>query len=423
MITLLTLLILASSILALGLFIFMMRFAVKTEVVITTALLTLVTSLGLFSWALLSMAHTSLEQWSDMAYLCALLMFPLVIILFNQRSSATFAMNLKYRIIIFGPLLGQIVTHYALAGDLSKYSDFIFFMLWLGISFLVWNRLFTRMQAAASDIRREQLEFMLSSFFVVLLYNIVTIFSLFVPDIGEFTIMFSMGIAAALVVTVRGLVRYQMVIGTELLVRNSLIVLITSVICVTGFILAQVAVASSLVDLSYSNQILISSVLLIVILLSINSIGGMATFLVERISPQLKWQESKVQEIFVLHQNGLVIAHVGHHEDTSIDRDLVGGMLTAIQNFVEEAFHTSEMESLKSLSMGKLRVLIEAKGNIVVAVLFTGHEARELRKGIMRLMDELDEKYGHILNAWRGEKRTVEGVQNWLEQVLDDMSN
>ncbi|MCK5396687.1 MAG: hypothetical protein KAJ33_00380, partial [Thermoplasmata archaeon] len=93
------------------------------------------------------------------------------------------------------------------------------------------------------------------------------------------------------------------------------------------------------------------------------------------------------------------------------------------QNFVQEAFSTSEMDSLKSLSMGELRVLIEAKGSIVVAVLFTGHEARELRKGVMWLMDELDENFGEVLHDWRGDKRSVIGVQGWLEVVLEKMAN
>ena len=425
MITLFTIILLACFIIALGLFIFMMRFAVKTEVVVTTAMLTLLSAAGMFSWAILSAAETQLPQWSDIAYLCAILMFPLLIILFIQRSTAQSLIitSMKGRILVFGPLVGQLLSHFLLSENISRFIDSMFFIFWLALSFIVWNMLFKRMLETESDIRKKQLEFMLASFFVVLLYNIPIIFSLFVPDLGEFSIFFTMGIVAALLVTVRGLVQYQMVIGTELLVRNSLIVLLTSIICVTGFIITQLAVLTSVGTFDPQTQILISTVMLIVIVLSINLIGNMATNLVERISPQLKWQESKVQEIFVLHTNSLVIAHAGTHEETGVDRDMVGGMLTAIQNFVQEAFHASEMDSLKSLSMGELRVLIEARGCVVVAVLFTGHEARELRKGVLWLMDELHENYGEILHEWRGDKRSVMGVQEWLEDVLEKMAS
>jgi hypothetical protein len=427
MLGLLTILILACSLISLGLFIFMMRFAVKTEVVITTALFTLLTAIGLFAWAMLTLVESDsgLFLWNNVAYLCAILMFPLLIILFVQRSSAgdSLITSVFGRLIVFGPLLGQLFAHYLLPEELSKFTDFIFFMVWLAISFLVWSRLFSRMQESSSEIRKNQIDFMLASFFSVLLYNIVMIFSIFEPNIGDFSAIFTMAITGALIVTVRGLVRYQMVIGTELLVRNSLIVLMTSLICVAGFVIAQVIVLSSTGSLDANLQIAVSTAMLIVIVLSINIVGDMSARLVEWFSPQLKWQESRVREIYILHTNGLVIAHAGSHDEFGeVDRDMVGGMLTAIQNFVQEAFHTSEMESLKSLSMGKLRVLVEAKGTVVVAVLFTGHEARELRRGVVKLLEDMDKNFETILTSWKGEKRIVAPVQEWLENVFGQMA-
>ena len=39
-------------------------------------------------------------------------------------------------------------------------------LVWLGLSYQVWHRLYVRMQSTASDIRKNQLEFMLASFFL-----------------------------------------------------------------------------------------------------------------------------------------------------------------------------------------------------------------------------------------------------------------
>jgi hypothetical protein len=306
---------------------------------------------------------------------------------------------------------------------MMRFTDFVFLVVWLAISFLVWKHLYASMLKSSSDIRRNQIEFMLASFFAVLLFNLVMLYGLFIPRIGEFSAIFSMAIAGALAITVRGLVRYQMVIGTELLVRNSLIVLLTSAICVGCFVAAQVFVLSSAGTLDANLQIALSTVMLIIIVLSINIIGDMSARIVEWMSPQLKWQESRVREIYILDTGGLVIAHAGAHDEFGeIDRDMVGGMLTAIQNFVQEAFHTSEMESLKSLSIGDLRVLIEAKGTVVAAVIFTGHEARELRRGVVRLLGDLDRDFGQVLADWKGEKRATAPVQRWLERVFEEMA-
>ncbi|MFO7618994.1 MAG: hypothetical protein R6W91_05000 [Thermoplasmata archaeon] len=427
MLNLLTILILGCAITTLGLFVFIIRFAVKTEVVITTAILALVTAAGLFSWAMLSAAgeagNTAL--WTNMAYMSAILMFPLLIILFIQRSSADYflLMTAKGRVMVFGPLIAQLLAHFLFPDDARRFLDFLFLVVWLLISFLVWNRLYASMLKSSSEIRKTQIEFMLTSFFAVLLYNLVMIFGLFLPNVGDISAIFSMAIAGALVVTVRGLVRYQMVIGKELLVRNSLIVMLTAIICVAVFVIAQVLVLSSADSLNANIQIAASTLMLIAIVLSINIIGDMSARLVEWMSPQLKWQESQVNEIFLLNTSGMVIAHAGAHEEFGdIDRDMVGGMLTAIQNFVQEAFHSSEMDSLKSLSMGKLRVLIEAKGEVVIAVLFTGHEARELRKGVLRLIEELENRFGEVLKGWRGDKKSVVSVQEWLESTFEDMA-
>jgi hypothetical protein len=426
MLTLLTLITLACAVAALGLFVFMLRFAVRTEVVVTTSMLALLAAVGMFSWAMMSAAKAP-GPWQQLSYICAMLMFPILIILFLQRSSADYFLlrTPMGRAMVFGPLLAQVLAHYALPEDARRLTDFVFLAVWLVISFAVWKRLYASMQRSSSDIRREQLEFMLTSFFAVLLFNLVMLFGLFVADIGAFGGVFSMAIAGSLIITVRGLVRYQMVIGAELLVRNSLIALLTSAVCVALFVIAQVAVLSSAGDIDSQVQIAASSFMLIIIVLSINLIGGMSARLVEWLSPQLKWQESRVTEIFVLHNaNGLVIAHAGAHEEFGeIDRDLVGGMLTAIQNFVQEAFHSSEMETLKSLSMGKLRVLIEARGCVVIAVLFTGHEARELRKGVMKLAEHLDREHGQTLAEWRGDRRSVAGIQKWLDGVFRQMSS
>ncbi len=421
---LLTLLTLACFLVCLGLFVFIMRFAVRTEVTVTTALLSLIISAGLFAWAMLSVAGKS-HPWEELAYMCALLMFPVLIILFVQRSGSDYFLlrTDKGRVIVFGPLLAQLAVHYALSEDVQRFTDFVFLLVWILISFVVWRRLYASMRKSSSRIRREQLEFMLMSFFAVLLFNIVMLFGLFVSGTGDYGAVFSVAIAGSMVMTVRGLVRYQMVIGKELLVRNSLVAMLTSVICVGSFVIAQMIVLSSVGSIDASIQIAVSTAMVIVIVLSINLIGDMSARLVEWFSPQLKWQESLVREVYILHSSGLVIAHAGAHDEFGeIDRDMVGGMLTAIQNFVQEAFHASEMDSLKSLSMGKLRVLIEARGSVVVAVIFTGPGARELRRGVVGLLEELDRKFGPILADWKGEKRLAAPVQDWLEKRFEDMA-
>lgn len=423
----LTALLLICSLVSLALFIFIMRFAVKTEMVITASMFTLLVAVGMLSWAMQTALtdEIRLEMWSNVGYLCGILMFPLLIFLFVQRagSNSFLVTTFHGRMLIFIPFTVQILAHYLLPEDIAQFSDFILSIVWLVITVQVWKMLFTRMQNTTSEIRRNQIVFMLSAFFVVIIYNLNIIINLFISyEINNFTFIYGVAVLAALIVTIRGFVQYQTVIGTEMLVRNSLILLLTLMICVTAFVVGLLIAFSTFENPGSNTEMAVSTALVIGIILFINPITGSATFIIERISPQLKWQESDIREVFILHSNGLVIAHASYQvEGKEMDRDMVGGMLTAIQNFVAEAFHSSEMETLRSLNVGNLRMLIEAKGDIVVAVLFTGHEAKELRKGVMRLIDELDERFGHKLHIWKGEKKDVRGVQEWLEETLKSM--
>jgi len=427
MIDWLTTLLLICSMISLALFFFIVRFAVKTEMVVTAGLFTLIISVGVFSWAMQTFFEDEglLNLWYNVGYLCGILMFPLLIFLFLQRAGSTsfLVTTVHGRMIVFVPFVIQILAHYLLHEDSSRFSDFIFLIVWLVITVHVWQMLFTRMQEASSVIRRNQMVFMLSTFFVVIIYNLNIIFNLFISyEANDYTFIYGIAVLGALIVTIRGFVQYQTTIGTELLVRNSLIMLLTSIICVTAFVIGQLVVLSMSDYFDPTVHIAASTGLVIGIILFINPITASATYIVERVSPQLKWKESDVREIFILHTNGLVIAHASSHDaGLEMDRDLVGGMLTAIQNFVMEAFLTSEMETLKSLNVGNLRMLIEAKGDIVAAVLFTGHEAKELRKDVMLLIEELDHRFGHKLHSWKGEKRDVRDVQEWLEKVLTNM--
>jgi hypothetical protein len=421
----LTIILLICSIVSLALFLFIIRFAARTEIMLTNALFALLITVGLFSWAMMasSSEHDQVYLWYNLAYLCAILMFPLLTYMFVQRSGSTsfLVTTMKGMAALFSPLAAQLFLHYLLSEEQARFSDFVFLMVWLVVILVVWMRLYARMQETSSKIKRTQMEFMLSSFFVVVLYNLMLIFNLLAQsqaDTANFSLLYGVAVLIALVVSSYGLLRYQLLISVDFLMRNFLIVLITSLICAVFFVLGNLTILSFMAPLESNFLIVLSTVLVIFLVLLFGTITSMATNVVERISPALKWQESNAQEIFVLHSKGLLVAHAGHAEAIGeVDKDMIGGMLTAIQNFVQEAFQASDMDTLKSLNMGRLKMLIEAKGHVVVAVLITGHEAKELRKSVRRLAEELDLRFGGMLDGWQGEKSVVREVQEWVEKI------
>ena len=118
--------------------------------------------------------------------------------------------------------------------------------------------------------------------------------------------------------------------------------------------------------------------------------------------------------------SGLVVGHSSHYSSEEvIDKDLVGGMLSAIQNFLTEAFDASEKETLKSLRMGDMSMLLEHHESISIVVLFTGFEARELRSDIKGLSKKVHDEFDEILKVWNGTMSEVAGIQSIIDEFMD----
>ena len=115
----------------------------------------------------------------------------------------------------------------------------------------------------------------------------------------------------------------------------------------------------------------------------------------------------------------MVLAHKETKEKTGvIDSDIVGGMLTAIQDFVKESFHAEDRETLRTLSVGKIKMLIEHSSNAYIAVVFTGYETEELRSDICSLLKKIDGTYGRILMEWDGDKEKIRGIESMVNNLF-----
>lgn len=125
----------------------------------------------------------------------------------------------------------------------------------------------------------------------------------------------------------------------------------------------------------------------------------------------------------MVNTSGVVLAHTETREKTgAVDSDIVGGMLTAIQDFVKESFHAEDRETLRTLSVGKIKMIIEHSPNAYVAVVFTGYETEELRSDIKALLRKIDEAYGRVLMEWDGDKEKIRGVESMVNNLFPAMA-
>jgi OmpA family protein len=135
----------------------------------------------------------------------------------------------------------------------------------------------------------------------------------------------------------------------------------------------------------------------------------------------------RTEQAFLIHRTtGLPLLHVAAPEvrDQAQDADMVSGMLTAIRDFVQDAFrdHASKDsvggESLDALRVGELEVWVEQGPLAVLAGVIRGAAPKELHTVFQETLEHIHARYGKALAAFEGDTAPFAAAQPDLEHCL-----
>ncbi len=121
-------------------------------------------------------------------------------------------------------------------------------------------------------------------------------------------------------------------------------------------------------------------------------------------------QEPVLEEVFLIGSNGLLIKHMSRTLMSEKDRDVVGGMISILSNFVRETFSERDGGDVQEISLGDHRFVLCNDSGIVVAVLVTRGATEDIVPRLRHLIALLIDRYGDQLEDWAGEP--MEGVED-----------
>ncbi len=130
-------------------------------------------------------------------------------------------------------------------------------------------------------------------------------------------------------------------------------------------------------------------------------------------------REYTVDDLFLIHDSGILITHTAREMREERDEDILAGMFTAVQNFVKDAFADDEEESLKRMEYGNKKVLIQKGDNITLAVFFTGDEPKWALESMENFVKDVEERYEGDIEDWSGDRDDLPGVEDMLESMLE----
>jgi len=126
-----------------------------------------------------------------------------------------------------------------------------------------------------------------------------------------------------------------------------------------------------------------------------------------------------LENLFLIHNDGRLVSNASREENTTLDKDVVSAMFTAVQEFVRDSFQKGEV-GLKKLEIGDKNVVIEKGHSAYLSLIYSGWPAKDTFSMLPMLMSDIEERYKERLEKWNGTSKTVKGVDRMLQ---DYMSN
>ena len=128
----------------------------------------------------------------------------------------------------------------------------------------------------------------------------------------------------------------------------------------------------------------------------------------------------RVEQVFLIHKTtGLPIAHAVAPAVAMQDPSLVSGMLSAIQDFVRDSFHTGQGQAVNRMNVGDLDVWVENGPYAILAAVIRGVAPRSVRDRMAETLEDLHAEYSTQLDRFDGDTSPFADANRQLSRCLE----
>ncbi len=124
----------------------------------------------------------------------------------------------------------------------------------------------------------------------------------------------------------------------------------------------------------------------------------------------------RIEDVFLIYRDGILLSHLTNTKALDKDEDTLSGMLTAVQDFVQDAFTYGEHRELHQLEFGDYHILIERGKFVYLAVVYQGRDSGLIRKKVRTVLERIEASYGDAFARWEGDMQDVEGTRDLLQE-------
>ncbi len=119
-----------------------------------------------------------------------------------------------------------------------------------------------------------------------------------------------------------------------------------------------------------------------------------------------------VDEVFIIYEDGRLIAHQTRRLKPGMDDEILSSMLIAIQSFVKDSFKDEQATHLQRLDFGEKKILVEKGDHIFIAVVLHGEYPGAVPKKMKQVIESVEADHGETLAGWDGDLERLRGVKD-----------
>ena len=122
----------------------------------------------------------------------------------------------------------------------------------------------------------------------------------------------------------------------------------------------------------------------------------------------------KVEELYLIYKDGRLIRNISAVE-IKTDSDIMSGMLTAINDFVQDSFNTEG--DLGSIDYGNNKIILQRENHSYLAAVVYGEVDNYFKGKMINAVRKIEEENSTIKN-WNGDSSSITNVQKNLEPII-----
>jgi len=129
----------------------------------------------------------------------------------------------------------------------------------------------------------------------------------------------------------------------------------------------------------------------------------------------------RIHNLFLLSKSGIVIANLSANDVEKTDVDILGGMFTAVKDFMEDAVSASTSSSLNDIQFGNFHIKFASGAYSELAVVYTGIMNQDSEDAVTDTLMAFEIDNSAVLDEWNGDLSKLDGSIKYLEKLFTEI--